>query len=238
VGGFADKWKMKRQTCNSRTLLLAIASVFFLASNAAAEPRASEPSRADRLASAVYFEGVPFVEASDLSDTDVARLIELLDDPAEIRQHPNILVLLGMSGSPAAFDSIADYALRGSSGELDRLEFRSQRSIAYGMGHLARVDGRALAWLIRAAKGADGAPQRSFRQMNPERVARMMREGAISGLALSARPAAARALSEIIATPGADPRLIGHGNEALVLHGRISREGPASVLRDQFGPDR
>jgi hypothetical protein len=41
--------------------------------------------------------------------------------------------------------AIADYALRGSSGELDHLEFRARRSIAYGMGHLARVDSRALA---------------------------------------------------------------------------------------------
>jgi len=143
-----------------------------------------------------------------------------------------------MSGSPAAFDAIADYALRGSSGELDRLEFRARRSIAYGMGHLARVDGRALAWLIRAAADANAAPQRSFRQMGPERVARLMREGAITGLALSGRPNAARVIAEIVAAPSATPRIVGYGNEALLLHGRMSREGPASVLRDEFGPDR
>jgi len=229
---------MKWRICNFRALSISIASLCFFGSNGAAEPSDLEPSRADRLAAAIYFEGVPFEEASDLSDGDVARLIELLDDPAKIRQHPNILVLLGMSGSPAAFDAIADYALRGSSGELDRLEFRARRSIAYGMGHLARVDGRALAWLVRAATDASTAPRRSFRKMDPERVEGLMREGAITGLALSARPAAARALSEIIATPGADPRIVEHGNEALLLHGRMSREGPASVLRDEFGPDR
>jgi hypothetical protein len=238
VGGFTDTWMMEWRICNFRALLISIASLCFLASNGAAEPGDFEPSRADTLAAAIYFEGVPFEAARDLSDADVARLIELLEDPAEIRQHPSILVLLGMSGSPAAFDPIADYALRGSSGELDRLEFRARRSIAYGMGHLARVDGRALAWLIRAATDANAAPQRSFRQMNPERIARLMREGAITGLALSARPAAARVLSEIIATPGADARIVEHGNEALVLHGRMSREGPASVLRDEFGSGR
>ncbi len=111
-------------------LSIAIASLCLFAFNAAAEPRDSEVSRADQLANAIFFEGVPFEEASDLSDADVARLIELLDDPAEIRAHPNILVALGMSGSPAAFDAIADYALRGSSGELDRLQFRAPRSIA------------------------------------------------------------------------------------------------------------
>jgi hypothetical protein len=238
VGGFADMWKMEWRICNFRALSISIASLFFLALNGAAEPSDLEPSRADRLAAAIYFEGVPFEEARDLSDGDVARLIELLDDPAEIRQHPNILVLLGMSGSPAAFDAIADYALRGSSGELDRLEFRARRSIAYGMGHLARVDGRALAWLIRAAVDANSAPQRSFRQMGPERVARLMREGAITGLALSGRPNAARVIAEIIAAPSADPRIVERGNEALLLHGRMSREGPASVLRDEFGHDR
>ena len=219
-------------------LALAIASLVFLAANGAAESRDPEAARADRLASAIYFEGVPFEEAHDLSDRDVARLIELLGDPAEIRQHPNILVALGMSGSPAAFDAISDYASRGSSGELDRLEFRAQRSIAYGMGHLARADSRALVWLIRAATSANAAPRRSFRQIDPERVASMMRRGAITGLALSARPAAARVLGEIIASPSADPRIVEHSNEALRLHERMSREGPASVLRSEFGSSR
>jgi len=229
---------MKRVLRALSMLSIAIASLCFFASNAAAEARDFEVSRADQLASAVFVEGVPFEEASDLSDADVARLIELLDDPAEIRSHPNILVALGMSGSPAAFDAIADYALRGSSGELDRLEFRARRSIAYGMGHLARVDARAFAWLTQAATDANAAPQQSFRQIGPERMAQMMRRGAITGLALSARPAAAQILAGISATPGADPRVVEYSNEALLLHGRLSREGPESVLRDQFGPAR
>jgi hypothetical protein len=229
---------MKRVICDFRALSIAIASLCFFASNTPAEPRDSEFSRADQLANAIFFEGVPFEEASDLSDAEVARLIELLDDPAEIRAHSNILVVLGMSGSPDAFDAIADYAFRSSSGELDRLEFRARRSIAYGMGHLARVDGRAFAWLTQAATDANTAPQQSFRQIGPKRLARMMRRGAITGLALSARPAAAHILAGIIATPGADPRIVESSNEALALHGRISREGPASVFRDEFGPGR
>jgi len=229
---------MNRLFCDSRTLSVAIAALCLFASDPAAEPRDPEASRADRLASAIYFEGVPFEEARDLSDRDVARLIELLEDPAEIRKHPNILVALGMSGSPAAFDAIADYALNGSSGELDRLEFRARRSITYGMGHLARVDGRALTWLIQAATDASVAPRQSFRQIDSERIARMIRRGAITGLALSAQPAAARVLDEIIVNPGTEPGMVEHGNEALLLHGRMSREGPASVLRNEFGPDR
>jgi len=229
---------MQRLIRDSTALSAAIAVLWLFASSAAAEPLNSDASGADRLANAVYFEGVPFEEARDLSKADVARLIELLDDPAEIRAHPNILVALGMSGSPAAFDAIAGYALRGSSGELDRLAFRARRSIAYGMGHLARVDGRALAWLIRAATDASGTPQQSFRQIDPERVARMMRRGAIAGLGLSARPAAARVLGEIIAAPGEDPDIVEHAREALRAHEAMSREGPASALRDEFGTDR
>lgn len=229
---------MGSRTGHLRTLSIAIASLCVFASNGASEPSHLEASRADRLAAAIYFEGVPFEEVSDLSDSDVARLIELLDDAGEIRQHPIILVALGMTGSPAAFDAIADYALRGSSGELDRLAFRAQRSIAYGMGHLARVDGRALGWLIEAATAANIAPQRSFRQLDPERVARLMRQGAITGLALSGRPNAARVIAEVIAAPGADAEIVERGKEALLLHERMSREGPASVLRDEFGPER
>lgn len=238
VGDFTDTLKMKRRIHQFKALSIAIASLCFFASSGTAEPRDLESSRADQLAAAIYFEGISLEEIGDLSDADVARLIELLDDAAEIRQHPNILVALGISGSPAAFDAIADYALRGSSGELDRLEFRAQRSIASAMGHLARVDGRALAWLIRAATDASAAPKRSFRQLDPERIARLMRKGAITGLALSGQPRAARAIAEIIAVPSAPPGIVEHANEALVLHERMSREGPASVLRDRFGRDR
>jgi len=229
---------MNRAIRHSGLVSIAIASLWLFAANAAAEPPNSGASRADRLAQTVFFEGVPFEQARDLSDADVARLIELLGDPAEIRAHPNILVALGMSGSPAAFDAIADYASRGSSGELDRLAFRAQRSIAFGMGHLARVDDRALAWLIRAATGAGAAPPQSFRQIDAERVAQLKRRAAITGLALSARPAAARLLGELIAAPGAGPGIAGYAGEALLLHARISREGPAAALRDAFGPDR
>jgi hypothetical protein len=238
VGDFADTLEMRRQLPALCALTASIASLCFCGSIGAAAASDPEPSRADRLAAAIYFEGVPFEEASDLSDRDVARLIELLDDPSEIRQHPNILAALGMSGSPAAYDAIAAYALRGSSGELDRLEFRAQRSIAYGMGHLARVDGRALDWLIRAATGIGAAPQRSFRQLDPQRFARLMREGAIDGLALSGRPRAARAIAELAAAPNAPPEIVEHAREALALHARMSREGAASVLRDPFGVDR
>jgi len=132
----------------------------------------------------------------------------------------------------------ADYAQRGPSGELDRLAFRAQRSIAYAMGHLARADGRALAWLIRVATDENAAGTQSFRQLDPARFARLMREGAITGLALSGRPEAARVLAAIVAKPGAEPRLVERAQEALSLHARISSEGPASALDAGFGPER
>ncbi len=225
---------MRRAFHYRSALSIAVAALCLLAAGGRAETPDSETSRADRIARAVYYEGVPYDEVRGLSSAEVAHLIELLNDPAERLHHPNILTALGMSGSPAAFDAIADYALRGSSGELDRLEFRARRSIAPAMGHLARVDERALAWLIRAATSAGPAPVQSFRQLDPERLARLMRRGAITGLALSARPAAARALGEIAAASRADPRIVEHCREALALHEKVSRNGPASVLQAEF----
>jgi len=238
VGGFADTLKMGCRIGQCGVLSVVIAALCFCAANARAEASGPEASRADELASAIYFEGLSLEEIGDLSESDVARLIALLDDPAEIRNHPNILVALGMSGSPAAFDAIADYALRGSSGELDRLEFRAQRSIPAAMGHLARVDARALDWLIATATDASAAPERSFRQLDPERIVRLIQKGAITGLALSGQPRAARALAEIIAAPSAPRGIVEHARASLILHARMSREGPAAVLRDPFGRDR
>ena len=163
---------MSRANGNYWTLIFALATLWRIWSGAAPAAAADpEPSRADVLAAAIYFESIPFELASDLSEVEVARLIELLDDPASIRQHSNILVALGMSGSAAAFPAISDYAQRGSSAELDRFAFRAQRSIPIGMGHLARVDERALAWLIRAALETGTEPRRSFRQIDSNRVA-------------------------------------------------------------------
>jgi len=238
VGDFADTSKMEYRVGQGGALSVAIAVLCFFAATGIAEASGPAVSRADELAAAIYFEGISLEEVGDLSEADVARLIALLDDPAEIRNHPNILVALGMSGSPAAFDAIADYALRGSSGELDRLEFRAQRSIAAAMGHLARVDGRALDWLIAAATDASAAPVRSFRQFDPERVARLIRKGAITGLALSGQPRAARVITEIAAVPSTPREVVEHARASLILHARMSREGPAAVLRDPFGPDR
>jgi hypothetical protein len=234
MGVFADTCRMERWACKRASLWVASVTLCTFASIAAAEVRDSEASLADRIATSIYFEGVPFEEARDLSAADVARLIELLGDLEQTRNHPNIIVALGMSGSPEAFDAIADYALRGSSGEMDRLEYRAQRSIAFGMGHLARVDGRALAWLIRSSKQTHAAPQRSFRQMDSARIARMMRKGAITGLALSGQPAAERAIAEIIAAPGEEARIVEHANESLATHRKMHREGPASALRTGF----
>jgi hypothetical protein len=238
MGDFTDMWKMARRIRNCTALSIAAATLLGVGANGAPQPNDPAGSSADALAAAVYFEGVPLADASDLSDADVARLIELLRDPTEIRQHANILVALGMSGSPAAFDAIADYARRGPSGELDRLAFRARRSIAYAMGHLARVDRRALAWLIHTARDESAEPQRSFRELGPARFARLMREGAITGLALSGRPEAASVLAEIAAKPGAEPRVVERANEALLLHAKMSSEGPAAVLQDGFGREQ
>ena len=238
LGDFADTSKMECRIGQCGVLSVAIAAICFFAANAAAEASGPEALRAAELAAAIYFEGISLEAIGDLSETDVARLIALLDDPAEIRQHPNILVALGMSGSPAAFDAIADYALRGSSGELDRLAFRAQRSIPAAMGHLARVDARALDWLVAAATDVSAAPKRSFRQLDPERFTRLIRKGAITGLALSGQPRAARVIAEIVAVPSTPREVVEHARASLILHARISREGPSAVLRDPFGSDR
>jgi hypothetical protein len=66
----------------------------------------------------------------------------------------------------------------------------------------------------------------------------LMRKGAITGLALSGQPSAARVIAGIIAVPSAPRGIVEHANEALFLHERMSRKGPAAVLQDQFGSDR
>jgi len=216
----------------SAAALLAV----LLALPAGAAPPALD---AEAMARRVYYEGVPYAAARALGDADAALLARMLRDPAEREWWPNIVVMLGIAGRPGAFEALVAAAEAGSSGEIDRPAYKLQTSIPLAMGHLARSDPRALAWLEeRAREGGD--PGWSFRSMRGERLVDQLRGLAVVGLGLSGRPEARSAL-EAIAGEGKAARgvagslLAAQAEEALRLHARIAAEGPDAVLA---APDR
>ncbi|MCH2169517.1 hypothetical protein MK489_01935 [Myxococcota bacterium] len=138
---------------------------------------------AELLIRATYYEGIPFDRARALSAEECDHLTELLEADLP-RHHENILIALGMAGHPGAYETLAAYG-KGWTGELTRAQYQALMARMVGMGHLARRDSRALAWLLDAAAGAGPAPTVRFRVMAGERFERQRRARAVAALSLS-----------------------------------------------------
>jgi hypothetical protein len=203
-----------------------------------AEARASaDVSAAEALARTTYHEGVPYGAARKLTDAGAARLMEMLDDPAEAAHHAQIAEVLGMSESAGAYEAIARAAAAVPTGEVDGAALRTRVAVLAAFGHLARSDDRALANLLAAATLDGSTPAWSHGQLHGPRLAALLRRSALSGLALSGRAQAGAALRRLlIDARGAraanrDPELARHLEAALELHGRVANEGAEAVFR-------
>jgi hypothetical protein len=215
--------------------LLALAPVAWVGPAAAAAD-AADLARAEHLARTRYHEGVPAAEARELSDAGVARLAQLLRDQSEARHHAQILEVLGMSGSPAAWPVLAAEAADPPRGEVGRHVLRRRVALRAALGHLARHDPRALALLLDEAAGSGAPPAWSCGRHRDAELAALLRRSSLHGLALSGRPEARRALLRL-RRDGADPALAGEAAAALAELDRAERrraaeaDGPRGVQR-------
>jgi hypothetical protein len=218
----------------------AILGAIFVASLFAfpADARASaDVAAAEMLARTTYYEGVPYGEARKLTDAGAARLIEMLDDPAEARHHAQIAEVLGMSGRTGAYEAIARAAAAVPTGEVDGATLRKRVALLAALGHLARSDDRALADLLAAARSDASTPAWSHGRLRGPRLSALLRRSALSGLALSGRAEAGEVLRSMLLDargPGAAkgaPELARHLEAALQLQGRVASEGAEAVFR-------
>lgn len=203
------------------------------AADPAATPAADGAREAEKLVREVYYEGLPPERARDLDDAGVARLAALLDEPAESAHHANALLALGMSGHPDAFGVLASYARRPIAGEVDRDTFRAHTRLYRAMGHLAREDPRALAWLLSRSQRPSAAPDWHFRHQAGARLATLLDEQILGALALSGSDEAEARLRRAEAEArGATPadqrrrRLVEHAREQRRI---VAEEGPEAL---------
>jgi hypothetical protein len=154
-----------------------------------------------------WYEGLPEEEASRIGPEGAMRLIEMLGDPAERRSHANILLALGLSGQPGAFDAICEWADRPRSGEIDRDTFRAWQALPFALGDLAPHDRRAVGRLARLLD-AD-APDWRFRHHRGARLANQARWAAARALASTGLPEA-RAALENAGRNRSDPAFLEH----------------------------
>ncbi len=175
-----------------------------------------DPVAAEDLVRGTYYEGIPLDQAARIDLLGAARLVTLLEDPAEVAHHANILVALAACAQPGAYEAIAAWAHLPHSGEVDRATFRAWQALPHALGQLARRDRRALDLL---ASQLDAQPSAwRFRHHDPARIARLTRRGAASGLATSGVPEADSLLREALARRHLDPEFREHLQEARRRH--------------------
>ncbi len=194
----------------------------------------AEPAAAEALVRRWYFEGLPYEEARGLTPAGVARLAEMLTDPAEAEHWANIVAALGMSGDPNAFPALARFAASPPEGDVASAEYRARLALPFALGHLARSDARALDLLVEQVRDPPASPAWRYRHLHGARLATLLRDTAITGLGISARPEAENLLRELADRAAADPdapdALRAQLGESLALHRRVSVEGPQKVF--------
>lgn len=214
-----------------------IAVMAIAAAGAAAADPVAEAQAAERLVRQTYYEGLPFEDARAVTDAGAVRLAAMLLDPAERAHATNIVLALGIAARPGAYEALADVAERGSSGEVDRAESQLRTSLPIAMGHLARSDERAYAWLVARVDDTSDDPGWSSGSLAGSRLAAQLRRHAIAGLALSGRPDADAILQRLVQPGGqrraaadADPELAAMVETARDVHARIVRDGADAAL--------
>ena len=184
---------------------------------------------ADRLVSAIYYEGFPYEEARALDLEQAGYLATLLDEPDRARDHANVMLALGMAGHPGSFEILSAYP-PGVSGEVSRSTWRLLRARYQATGHLARFDARAEAWLAARARGVAPEAAFSFRALSGDRMRRERRIQALRSLPLAASDSARDALGELATDP--DPSVAAAAREARGRIDRIRAVGAEIYFRD------
>lgn len=218
----------------SRSILLFSAVVLFVSSagGVAAAQRLTIPET-EALVRVSYFEGMPEEAAARIGPAGAQRLVEMLFDPEEGRSHGQILLALGLCGSPAAMTAILrwnailsesatlDRVATPRTGEIDRDLFKAWQAFPYALGHLAHFDRRAIVHLEALMNAA--APSWTFRHHRGARLLDLARRSAATSLALTGLPEARRALDRA-SRNASDAAFEEHLQNALALHAERIRE--------------
>jgi len=191
---------IRRTESRSRSNHVLSVLVFFLFSmQSVAVAQMLTVVETEALVRASYFEGMPEEDAARIGPAGAERLVEMLLDPAEGRSHNQILLALGLCGSPGALAAILDWttALDGVAAvdgvatlnevaTLDRNTFKAWQALPYALGHLAHFDRRAVGHLETLMNAE--APSWTFRHYTGARLVDLARRSAATSLALTDLP--------------------------------------------------
>ncbi|MFK7896112.1 MAG: hypothetical protein AB8G23_09770 [Myxococcota bacterium] len=180
-----------------------------------------DASESEELVRQVYYEGMPEDAAERIGPEGAARLMEMLEDPAEAKHHAQILLALGLCGEDGALEAIRDWAATPREGAVDRATFKAWQALPFALGHLAERDARALDDLEDAM--TEDGPAWHFRHHRGARLHGMARKAAATSMAETGLPAARRVL-ERAERRSSDAEFEAHLRGARALHQRRAQE--------------
>ena len=150
----------------------------------------------------------------------VEALAGLLRSAAEAPAHCNAVTALGWSGRAEAVTALIEYTAAAARDELERARYCALTRVPLALGHLARSDDRALAWLLAAAAAGARDPGWHFGRQRGQRLALLLDEQVRTGLALSGRSEATRGLAR-----GAGGRRFGARRGRRAARARLRHSG-------------
>jgi hypothetical protein len=157
----------------------------------------------------IYFHGVPFEQARQFGEDDLAVLEQMLQDPAEEPYWQTIVVTMGMIGEPEAAGPLIEFITEPTEGQLSPDHYRAKTNAVMSLGYLVNLgeSQEALDFLTEAARPAfwtgEALGMAPFHADAEERNIDLATH-AVLGLALAATDEAIEALRELRDTTDAE----------------------------------
>ena len=171
----------------------------------------------ESLVRARYYEGLPRDEAERIGPAGCARLLEMLDDPAEARVHDQVMVAIGICAPDGALEAIDAWVAALPEGEIDRARFKGWMAVSRALSALSEQDPRAVERLESRMSSAEAPRFRHGRHRGP-RLVRLRRTGSTLGLAETGLPQAGEALQRADLR-ASDPEFVSLLRRARARHG-------------------
>ena len=163
---------------------------------------AQAPMKVEDFVQEIYFEGVPYEEASLYGEEAVPKLLAMLKDPKKKAFQSNIIVTLGIIGDERAVGPMID-VLEGGDEQLKSEDFAAKSSVLMSLGYLINKsqNKKALDYLKEhmTPKGWQGSKltRAEGLQASVDERSQQLSTLAVIGLGLSGHPEAKNALKSL-----------------------------------------
>ena len=200
------------------------------------------PGSVEEFVHQIYFEGVPYKQASQYGQDDVPKLLAMLKDPNEKAYRSNIIVTLGIIGDDRAVEPMID-VLESDGDRLMPEDFAAKSSVLMSLGYLINKsqNEKALAYLKThtTPEGWQGSKMITAEglQASTDERSQQLSTLAVIGLALSGHPEAKnalRSLEENVKAMGPTTfakQMNSVVDEAMKAHEFIAKEGLAAYYQ-------